>query len=263
MALSQNRRYGWRPDVPDPRDLTFKAHRKSPIVRLPPVIDLRPMLPEIWHQGQLGSCTAHALAAAFEFNQVRQKIEHWTPSRLMIYYLERKLEGTIREDNGAQIRTGAKVLAKFGAAPEQLWPYDIDKFAMAPPEGALKTASQSQVLRYARVDQTEQEVCSVLASGYPVVFGFSVFEEFESDECQDTGILKMPSKGSKNYGGHAVLCCGYDLSKRMFLVRNSWGKDWGLGGYFWMPFDYLLDPKLSDDFWVLYSVEDGDEVDGE
>ena len=73
----------------------------------------------------------------------------------------------------------------------------------------------------------------------------------------------MPGRGSKNYGGHAVLCCGYDLPKRRFLVRNSWGKDWGLAGYFWMPFDYLLDPKLSDDFWVLCSVEDGDEVDGE
>ena len=131
----------------------------------------------------------------------------------MIHYLERKLEGTIREDNGAQIRTGAKVLAKFEVAPEHLWLYDIDKFTAAPPPETLKLASQSQVLRYARGDQSGREVCSVLASGYPVVFGFSVFEEFEADECPETGIL--------------------------------------------------LDPKLSDDFWVLYSVEDGDEVDGE
>lgn len=263
MALSEKQRYGWRPDVPDPRDMTFKAHRRVKLASLPEAVDMRPLMPEVWHQGQLGSCTANALAAAFQYNQIRQSLDNWTPSRLMIYYLERKLEGTIREDNGAQIRSGAKVLAKYGVAPETLWPYNIDKFTVAPPEDAMKIASQSQVLRYARVEQTEEEVVAVLASGYPVVFGFSVFEEFESDYCQDTGILEMPAKGSKNYGGHAVLCVGYDRPTRRFLVRNSWGKDWGLQGHFWMPFDYLLDPKLSDDFWALYTVEDGDEVDGE
>jgi len=54
---------------------------------------------------------------------------------------------------------------------------------------------------------------------------------------------------------HAVLVVGYDESQQRFLVRNSWGKQWGMGGYFTMPYAYLLDSNLSDDFWTIRLTE--------
>lgn len=256
-------KYGWKPDIPDHRDITYKAHRRAAVQELPDHVDLRENMPPVYDQGQLGSCTANALGAAFQFDQIRQGLPSWTPSRLMIYYLERQIEGTIKEDAGAQIRDGAKVLAKYGVCPEEHWPYDVDKFQLEPDVEDMKIASQNQVLRYARVEQTEDDILGVLASGYPITFGFTVYEGFESRQCAATGYLQMPGKKDKCYGGHAVLACGYDREKRLILVRNSWGPKWGQHGYFWMPFDYILNPNLADDFWVLYSVEDGDEVDGE
>ena len=56
-------------------------------------------------------------------------------------------------------------------------------------------------------------------------------------------------------GGHAVLAMGYDDAHRRFLVRNSWGTDWGQAGHFTMPYGYLTDSNLSDDFWTIRRVQ--------
>ena len=254
-------KYGWRPDTPDHRDRVFQSTRRA--VVLPDGVDLVPKMPPVWDQGDLGSCTSHALAAAFEYDQIKQGVPHWTPSRLFIYYLERWIEHTIHEDAGAELRDGAKALAKYGVCDEALWPYNIDKFAVKPPLKSYKMAAQSQVLRYARVRQTEEDALQVLAQGYPVVFGFAVYSNIDKPEVAKSGILGMPGPKDQMEGGHAVVLVGYDRPRRRFLVRNSWGKAWGINGYFWMPFDYVLDSNLADDFWVLYTVEDGDTVNGE
>lgn len=250
--------YGWSPDLPDHRDAVFAVVAPVGAAPRPASVDLRPNMPPVYDQGQLGSCTANALGAAFEYDQIKQALpNHWVPSRLMIYYLERKMEGTIHQDSGAQIRDGAKVLAKYGVCPESHWPYDINKFAVAPDATDLKIAKLNQVLRYARVDQTIDALEGTLALGYPVVFGFSVYQSFESAAVAKSGIVPMPGPKEKALGGHAVLLCGYDSAKQLFLVRNSWGSSWGQGGYFWMPYAYVTDGNLADDFWALYSVEPG------
>jgi len=55
-------------------------------------------------------------------------------------------------------------------------------------------------------------------------------------------------------GGHAVLAVGYDDASQTFLVRNSWGADWGQNGYFTMPYAYLTTRGLSSDFWTIRIV---------
>jgi C1A family cysteine protease len=90
-----------------------------------------------------------------------------------------------------------------------------------------------------------------LASGYPFIFGFTVYDSFESDAVAKTGIVPMPSKTELVLGGHAVMAVGYDDSKKWFIVRNSWGEDWGDKGYFYIPYDYLTNKNLASDFWTI------------
>jgi C1A family cysteine protease len=256
------KKYGWHRSLPDMRDHMFSAHRAM-LNKTPDLVDLSPKMPPVYDQGQLGSCTANASGAAFEYDQIKQGIPAWTPSRLMIYYLERLMEGTVGEDAGAQIRDALKVLSKYGVCPESHWPYNVDKFKMKPDVQDFKIASMNQALRYASVNQTQADFEAVLASGYPIIGGFTVYSGFESAEAEKTGIVPMPKPKERNQGGHAILIVGYDRPKQQFIVRNSWGASWGLKGYFKIPYAYFLNPKLADDFWVLYSVEDGDSVDGE
>jgi C1A family cysteine protease len=94
-----------------------------------------------------------------------------------------------------------------------------------------------------------------LAEGYPFVFGFSVYEAFESDEVGRTGKLNLPEPSEKQLGGHAVMAVGYNDSAERVLVRNSWGTDWGIKGYFTMPYDYISSDNLADDLWTLRGLE--------
>jgi C1A family cysteine protease len=203
-----------------------------------------------------GNCTANASGAAFEFCQLKEKLpHHWVPSRLFIYWNERVMEGDPESDGGAQIRDGIKSLATIGACSEDLWPYDITKFAVKPPQPCFENASKHLAVSYQRIDNTNiGQIKTCLASGYPIVFGFTVYASFESQEVASTGIMPMPQPNEEVLGGHAVLCVGYDDSKQMFIVRNSWGSSWGDQGYFHMPYAYMTNPSLSDDFWTIRVV---------
>ena len=246
--------YGWVPDIPDHRDFLFAA----PVVNLaalPTKVDLRPQCPkEVYDQGQLGSCTANAIAAALEFDQMKQALKTFTASRLFIYYNERVMEGTVKSDSGAQIRDGIKSVGSLGACPETDWAYDITKFAEKPPQPAFKEAPLGKALQYERVPQVLSQMKGCLAAGYPFVFGFTVYESFESDAVAKTGVVPMPAPTEKVLGGHAVVAVGYDDSSQRFIVRNSWGPGWGMGGYFTIPYAYLTDSNLADDFWTVRLV---------
>ncbi len=257
-GVQKIRRYGWIPDLPDQRDHLYAAplHRLGP---LPSQVDLRPQCPpELYDQGQLGSCTANAIAAAIEFGQLKQRLENpSTPSRLFIYYNERMLMGDnyVQQDSGAYLRTGIKSVAKQGAPPERLWPYIISQFAVRPSSEAYREAIKHKAIAYQRLAQSLVQMKACLASGYPFVFGFTVYEGFESPVVARSGMVSMPSYYERVLGGHAVLAVGYDDAQQRFMVRNSWGRDWGQHGYFTMPYSYLLDNNLANDFWTIRSVQ--------
>ncbi|MFZ1081298.1 MAG: C1 family peptidase [Candidatus Kryptoniota bacterium] len=241
--------YGWLADLPDHRDLLFDQIRPA-IAALPPSIDLRPTCPPVENQGQLGSCTANALVGGLEFLELKDSIKLVDLSRLFIYYDERLIEHTVKSDSGAQIRDGIKTLAKQGVCPEKEWPYNIAKFAVKPTAACYKDALQHKISTYHRI-LTLNDMRTCLASGFPFVFGFTVYESFESPQVAQTGIVNMPQPGEKVLGGHAVLAVGYDDSQQRFIVRNSWGTTWGQKGYFTIPYAYLSDRNLSDDFWTI------------
>ncbi|HVP39931.1 MAG TPA: C1 family peptidase [Candidatus Saccharimonadales bacterium] len=249
-------RYGWLPDLPDHRDMIYSAPYKMLKV-LPPKVNLRPNCPPVYDQGQLGSCTANAIAGAIQFDELKQRSRtKFAPSRLFIYYNERAMEGTIGSDSGAQIRDGIKSVAKLGAPPETDWPYSDSgsRFIQKPDAKSYSDALKHRVLSYERLLRDLNQYRGCLASGYPFVFGFTVYESFESSLVARTGVAPMPSAGDKVVGGHAVMAVGYDDSQHRFIVRNSWGTGWGLRGYFTLPYAYFTDSNLSDDFWTIRVV---------
>jgi len=254
LAIRPIQRFGWVPDLPDARDFLFSAPEEV-LTALPTKVDLRTTMPKVYDQGQLGSCTANAIAAAFEFDQTQQKLADFMPSRLFIYYNERAIEGTIGTDSGAMIRDGIKSVAKLGVCDETVWPYEIAQFTSKPPQPAYTQAKTHQATVYRKVLPVLHQLQGCLASGYPFVFGFSVYESFMSPEVAKTGVVPLPPRGEQMIGGHAVLAVGYDDTEQRFIVRNSWGNQWGMKGYFTMPYGYLTDPQLASDFWAIYTVE--------
>lgn len=266
-GASWNRRkhsYGYIPDLGDIRDLEFQP---SAAAVLPVKVDLRGPgagfggMPSVYDQGQLGSCTANALCNAFRFagmNQphaARRASLAFSPSRLFLYYQERKIEGTVETDSGAMIRDGAAALKKVGVCAESTYPYVIEHFAAKPSAKAVAEAGSHESISYLRVALNHLAMRSCLAQGFPFVIGFTVYESFESDAVSRTGIVPMPGKKETTLGGHAVLVCGYDDEAKTYLVQNSWGTGWGMAGYFTVPQAYFENTNLASDAWTIRSVE--------
>ncbi len=255
MKIRKIARYGWNPDLPDQRDIKYSAVRPV-LTSLPPLVDLRSKCPPVYDQGQIGSCTANSIGAAFEFGLLKQGLTDFKPARLFIYYNERSMEGDVKSDGGAQIRDGVKSVAQVGVCNETQWPYDPKILFKKPAKVCYKSAKANLVEQYVSIDNTDiNQLKSCLSGGDPFVFGFTVYESFESQQVANTGILNMPAAGESTVGGHAVLAVGYDDSKNAFIVRNSWGAGWGLAGYFYMPYAYMTSKGLASDFWVLKMVE--------
>jgi C1A family cysteine protease len=247
--------YGWLPDLPDHRDLFYSAVAPR-LATLPQKVDMRSKCSPVEDQGQLGSCTANALVGALEFLEVKDGAPFADLSRLFVYYNERVIEGTVDQDSGAFIRDGIKTLAKQGVCTETQWPYKLSKFAKKPSRACYRTAKKHRIVSYHRIT-TVDEMRNCLAEGFPFAFGFTVYEAFESAAVARSGVLNMPGPKEKVVGGHAVMGVGYDDGARRFIIRNSWGSDWGQKGYFTMPYDYL-DPanNLADDFWTVRIFQD-------
>lgn len=240
------RKYGWIKDKPDSRDLIYPIDRD---VKIPQKVDLRPSCSDVEDQADLGSCTANALAGALEFLEVKNKTAFVDVSRLYIYYNERRADGDVYEDAGSTIRTGAKVLAQYGACNEKMWPYDTTRFTIKPTAACYTDGAKHRISSYTRITSFNG-ILQCLATGYPIAFGFDVYTCMETEEVAKTGMLPMPGPDDYMVGGHAVLFVGYDQGKKLFIVRNSWGASWGDKGYFYMPFDYV-DQGLASDFWTI------------
>jgi C1A family cysteine protease len=260
--LSHVRGYGWRPQLPDARDKQYTARLTAPA---PPEYDLRPSMPVVYDQGQLGSCTGNAIAAAMEYERHRQGLSDFIPSRLFIYYNERELQGTVSSDSGAVIRNGIKVVNTAGVCPETLWPYDVGMFAVKPPKRCYVAAVTDKAVQYMAV-QTLGDLKDALCSSLAVAFGFTAYESFESPAVAQTGVLPMPQPGEATVGGHAVVAVGYSDPKSQVIVRNSWGPFWGDAGYFYIPYEYMTGTatssdaspinaaNLTSDFWAIELV---------
>lgn len=254
------RKYQLKRQGHDPLDYQFEQIAKSG--QLPLFLDLRNLMPEVFNQGQLGSCTANS-TTAYDMLLHGNKVQL---SRLFQYYMTRVIENTIYEDAGASNRDAVKSVAKNGICEESFDRYDITKFTIAPTREAVLNAQQYKIGSYHSVRGLTQIKQALALHNSPVVLGMEVFESFESKQVAFDGIMPMPKSGEENLGGHSVLVVGYvdnvkglpDEYAKLFsgvqtkgflIVRNSWGKEWGDNGYFYMPYEYLT--KHTFDLWTM------------
>ncbi len=246
------RRFGTHPDVPDVRDRVFQPEHRG---RLPRRVDLRPACPPVYDQHSLNSCSAHAIASLLWLAECRERGRIVpSPSRLFIYYNERVRERVVHHNVPVSLRDGYRAVASRGACPEPLWPYRVRDYARKPSIHCYRTAADNRAIVYFRIHRDLRHLRSCLAQGHPFTLGASIHESFMTHAVKHTGRVPMPRPHERLLGGHAMLIVGYDDRTRTFLVRNSWGAAWGLGGYAELPYDYLLHPSLAWDFWTCQRV---------
>ena len=269
------RYYGALPDPPDQRDRKIRYSYEQ--IPTDPTVDLRSYVSQVLSQGRLNSCTANAVVAAFDIDAKKQKLHHFDPSRLFIYYNTRVIEGTVYTDRGASLRNTVKAFNRWGVCPEKrteacdfregkpdgtrrylpCWPYDTQKFRERPPPQCYSEAGRNTICKYERLPQEIDQLRACLKSGSPFVFGFKVFPSFDDTRC--FGIMPMPTKGEVSHSSHAVVAVGYDDDKKRIVVLNSWGCHWGENGYFYMPYEFITNESYCRDFWKIELVcEDPD-----
>ena len=215
---------------------------------LPTRVDLREHDAPVYDQGDLGACTAFAMAKGMRENMQQRDNERVASlSALFLYYEERARQGTVKKDSGSTITEGMGVLKSVGCATDETWPYAVPKFKLKPTKEAYGTAGEFKIKEAVQLAELD-DVRDALAKGKTVPFGFLVYEGF--GKIGKDGVMKMPAAGEKVMGGHAVLAVGYDDQKRHLIVRNSWGPKWADAGYFYMPYDFAKDRERADDFWA-------------
>lgn len=266
ILRSNGRGSGWKPDRPAPHQdwklsekLGALPHKtpESPSLK-------REFFPEIRDQGELGSCTGHALRSCLAY-KMRERYpeklggewgQNWDLSPLAAYWLARDEDNSTDVDVGAYIRDAVTGARKHGIPTEESWPYDIAYFAKRPTKLAFKTGRWHQADNVAtyRCDEDNNRVKTIdrmlqaLAAGLPIEFGFTCFSNLS--EADGNGRIPMPDWASREEGGHAVAIFGADIPSRHFWGPNSWSDQWGDKGYFHLPFDYFL-RGMADDAWAV------------
>jgi C1A family cysteine protease len=254
--------HGWMPDEHDPNDHSY-VPTPGILAALPPRTDLRNGFSAVYHQGHANSCTANAVAAVLNFLQKKEQVpEPIDVSRLFIYYNGRKLGGTESENSAAYLRNILKGINKFGVCRESDWPYpypypkiaeQIEAIITMPPPARCYDAAKLHRIEYQRMNRDLAHLKACLADGYPFVFGFKMTDAFETPDgpVKLWGHLPPPPPDEEPRGGHAVVAVGYDDMMQSFLIRNSWGADWGIGGHFTMPYEILMHPHRAHSFWTI------------
>lgn len=242
---------GWKPPLPNAHKKWFKDFCRVSATN-PNVVDLGPECPPIYDQGQLGSCTSFSSCSLAQFLILKSKLWDFVPSFLAEYYWTRLGEGTQSQDAGASVQDAVNTLHTWGLANSALWWYNVNKFAVKPNHDVANDAGKHKIGTPVALQQNLNELQTCLADGYPFVFGFTVYQSFET--IGSDGIMPLPKPNEQILGGHAVMAVGYNNTTQYVKVRNSWGVDFGLSGYFLMPYSYLLNTNYCSDFWTANSV---------
>lgn len=230
-------------------------------------VDLRPDFPVVpYDQGNIGSCTAQAWTAAFEFEVKELHKEYIEMSRLGFYYQERELMGTTDQDSGAQIKDGAKIIKDGGIGIAKIWPYDTSKCYEKPPSEYYDDLKYHKVMKVERVNKSMKDITQCFLDHNVIVCGIAVYESFEDPVAMQTGVIPYPdTKKEKLLGGHAIVLCGLKMinNKQYVICRNSWGTQVQDNGYFYLSEEFIMGnagmfgmQELCSDLWTIKVVDE-------
>jgi C1A family cysteine protease len=250
---------GYKMRKPAPNAKKYAA-KKMASKKLPPRVDLRKQMSPVEQQGETNSCVANAVAGAYEYLMLQHKGENYDVSRLFIYYNARYMDEEAEKitDDGSFICYAIDGLREYGACSEETWKFDEEMVDEEPSEEAYTEASQFLVEEVENIPLDLNAWKSALAEGNPIIFGISTFQSFDSH--RKPGLVPTPTTKEatrEEHGGHAMLCVGYSDKDEVFIVRNSWGEDWGDEGYCYISYKYMMNPEYNDgDSWIIKRIDE-------
>lgn len=220
-------------------------------------IDLRQGFTHIKSQGNQGSCSAFALASIYEYILKTNNALESDLSESFLYYNARKKKGDAGKDTGSNFYDSISAFMESGICTELLFPYDADVFNKEPGQEAYQDGASRLVKKALNVKNTIDDIRSALAEGYPVAISLKVFDSF-SDTM--SGFVRRPDENelkNEKSGNHAMVICGYSDEQRVFIVRNSWGTNFGENGYCYVPYSYIDDDNLLNMACIITEVGSG------
>ncbi len=206
----------------DSRDWIYDNYlNKNKNINLPEILDFRNELLEVRNQGTQGSCFAMAVSCMKEWQEKRDYGLKQYLSPQFFYNIRGNLYDDISSnDEGMFGRNAMKLLKKVGICTEKIYPYGRIQYKDKISSYCFEEALNHKIKGYGRVLSIEALKYSLNYNGICIVI-FPVYNY--------TPQLWIKNNDEKFLGGHAMNIVGY--LEDCFIIRNSWGTNWGNNGY--------------------------------
>lgn len=234
-----------------PLDETYQCPNNQD---LPSSVDLRKEFPGIKNQGPQGACSAFSLVSVIEYFIHKILRDSVDLSEAFVYYNARKLSGDTEIDEGATFTEIIQSIRDNGVCLEELCPYNPKVYNEEPSEEAYGEADSRKITEAKNVRLEVDDIKSALAQGYPVVISARAFRSYVTNA---NGVLSMPSSkelDDDKAHNHAMVICGYIDKEGFFIVRNSWGTNFGDNGYCYLPYEYVRTPNVLNGAYVVTGI---------